>query len=303
MTTTTTITLADATDRQRRDAKDKKRAAASGRTFSRISNGVVWLVLIVIVIGTLYPLVWMVMSGFKSSAEIFASPWSLPSGLDPRAYVEAWDKGILEFVLNSVIVTGVSLVLIVALAAMAAYGLTKFRFRGAKLFTYILLGGLMVSPTMIMIPLFQMLQALNLYNTHAGLIIVYVAYRLPFMIFLIRAYMSTLDDGVLEAAIVDGASQIQVFVRIVLPMCMPVLVSAGLVHFLWAWNEFPFALIFLNDTSLKTLPVGLLDFKSALQTDWPVLFAGLVLAALPVVVAFLIGQRQFIRGLSAGMGK
>lgn len=271
-----------------------------GRAFSSVF---IWALLGVIVIGTLYPLIWMVMSGFKTSAEIFSSPWALPTSLDPSAFITAWDKGIVNFVVNSIVVTGGSLVAIVLLATAAAYGLTKFTFPGAQLITYVLLGGLMVSQTMIMVPLFQMLQALNIYNTHLGLIIVYVAYRLPFMIFLIRAYMSTLPEDVLEAALIDGANQVQVFFRVVMPMCVPVLVSASLVHFLWAWNEFPFALILLNETELKTLPVGLMDFKSALQTDWPVLFAGLVLAAIPVVAAFLIGQRRFVRGLSEGMGK
>lgn len=301
--TTTTLVLEDASAAQRRRAKDSRRRPAGRRAMARLGRVLIWAVLLAIVVGTLYPLVWMVLSGFKTSAAIFASPWALPESLDPRAFGVAWDRGIVQFVANSVVVTGVSLVIIVLLAAMAAYGLTKFRFPGAQFITYLLLAGLMVSPTMIMIPLFQMLQAVGLYNTHAGLIIVYVAYRLPFMIFLIRAYMSTLSDEVLEAAVIDGANQVQIFFRVVLPLCMPVIVSAGLVHFLWAWNEFPFALIFLNETDLKTLPVGLLDFKSALQTDWPVLFAGLVLAAIPVVVAFLIGQRQFIRGLSSGMGK
>lgn len=273
------------------------------RIASCLTGGFVWLILVFITVGVLFPIFWMAMSGFKTSAEIFASPWALPTSLDPVSYVNAWNAGILTFVGNSVIVTGVSLVLILFLATATSYGLTKFTFPGAKILTFAFLGALMISPTMIMVPLFQLLQALELYNTLPGLIVVYVAYRLPFMIFLIRAYMLTLSGDMIEAAVLDGANQIQIFFRLIVPLCIPVLVSAGLVHFLWAWNEFPFALILLNDSALKTLPVGLLDFKSALQTDWPVLFAGLVLAALPVVVAFLIGQRSFIRGLSEGAGK
>lgn len=133
--------------------------------------------------------------------------------------------------------------------------------------------------------------------------LVYTAYRLPFTIFLFRAYMITLPDEVIEASMIDGASLLQTFWRIIVPLCRPVLVSAGLVYVLFAWNEFPFALILLNDPDLKTLPVGLLDFKSALQTDWSVLFAGLTLAALPMIILFISAQRTFVRGLADGMGK
>lgn len=133
--------------------------------------------------------------------------------------------------------------------------------------------------------------------------LVYTAYRLPFTIFLIRAYMITLPDEVIEASMIDGASLLQTLWRIIVPLCRPVLVSAGLVYVLFAWNEFPFALILLNDPDLKTLPVGLLDFKSALQTDWSVLFAGLTLAALPMIILFISAQRTFVRGLADGMGK
>ncbi|MDF9277410.1 carbohydrate ABC transporter permease [Arthrobacter sp. EH-1B-1] len=270
---------------------------------SIVARYLVRILLVVMSIGVLYPLFWMFSSAFKTSAEIFADPWALPNTLSFENYVKAWNQGVVAYFANSVIITVISLAITLLLGAAAAYALTKLNLPFSKTVTFLILGGLMVSPTMILVPLFQLLQTVGLYNTHAGLIIVYVAYRLPFTIFLIRAYMLTLSDEVVEAARIDGANSLQIFLRVIIPLCKPVLASAGLVYVLFAWNEFPFALVFLNDTDLKTLPVGLLDFRSTLQTDWSVLFAGLGIASLPMIIAFAIGQRYFIRGLSEGMGK
>ncbi|WRH26398.1 ABC transporter permease subunit [Arthrobacter sp. JZ12] len=268
-----------------------------------VARYLVRTLLVVMSMGVLYPLFWMFSSAFKTSAEIFADPWALPNAFSFENYVKAWNQGVVSYFANSLFITAISLAATLLLGAAAAYALTKLHLPFSRTVTFLILGGLMVSPTMILVPLFQLLQTVGLYNTHAGLIIVYVAYRLPFTIFLIRAYMLTLSDEVVEAARIDGANSVQIFLRVILPLCKPVLASAGLVYVLFAWNEFPFALVFLNDADLKTLPVGLLDFKSTLQTDWSVLFAGLAIASLPMIVAFAIGQRYFIRGLSEGMGK
>jgi len=137
----------------------------------------------------------------------------------------------------------------------------------------------------------------------AALIVLYTAFRIPFTTFLIRAYMVDLSPEVDEAAKIDGASPTQTFWKIILPMCRPILVSAALLQALFAWNEFVFALVFISSGQNKTLPVGLMDMQSRLLTDWPVQFAGLTMAALPMIVLFLIGQRQFLRGLTDGIGK
>ncbi|MDN5688271.1 MAG: carbohydrate ABC transporter permease [Brachybacterium sp.] len=263
----------------------------------------VWVLLTLMAIGVLYPLFWMVSSSFKTSTEIFSSPWALPTSLSPESFVTAWERGVFQYFVNSVIITVGSLVLVLGLGTAASFALTKLRLPFAAPITLLVLGGLMISPTMILVPVFQLMIALHLHDTLFGMVLVYTAYRLPFTIFLIRAYMITLPDEVLEASMIDGASLLQTFWRIVVPLCRPVLVSAGLVYVLFAWNEFPFALVLLNDPELKTLPVGLLDFKSALQTNWSVLFAGLTFAALPMIALFVAAQRTFVRGLADGMGK
>ncbi len=263
----------------------------------------VWGLLLTLLLAILYPLLWMVMGGFKSNEEVFNTPWGLPGELRWENYARAWELGVVRYFTNSLVVTAVSIVSTTLLSAWAAYGLTRIRIPLGNAVVLFLLGGLMLAPTVALIPLFRLLQTLGIFDTHLALIILYTAFRIPFTTFLIRAYMIDLPREVDEAATVDGASRTQTFWRIILPMCRPILVSAALLQALFAWNEFVFALVFIGSDSLKTLPVGLVSMQSRLLTDWPVVFAGLTIAALPMILLFLIGQRQFLRGLTEGVGK
>lgn len=260
-------------------------------------------VLVVLLVAVLYPLIWMVLSGFKSNAELFSNAWGLPGEWRWSNYTTALDQGVFRYFVNSLGITIASIVGVVFVSAWAAYGLTRLQLPGAEAITLVILGGLMMSPTVALVPLFDLLQTLNLYNTRVALVILYISYRIPFTLFLIRAYFLTLPQDVEQAARVDGANHWQIFRHIVLPLSKPILVSAALIQALFAWNEFAFALVLISDTALKTLPVGLLELRSAVTTNWPVLFAALTMASVPMVIAFLAGQRHFIRGLADGVGK
>jgi raffinose/stachyose/melibiose transport system permease protein len=261
------------------------------------------LVLGGLVLVIVYPLIWMVLAGFKSGVELFGDAWGLPGELRFENYVKAWDQGVVRFLLNSVIVTAASIVGVVLISAWAAYGLSRLRLRYATPALFFILGGMMLAPAVALIPLFRLLQSLGIYDTYLAMILPYIAFRIPITVFLIRAYLVTLPRELEDAAVVDGASHNQIFWRIIVPLSRPVLVSAGLLQALFAWNEFPFALVFINDPGLKTLPVGLLDMQERLTTDWPVLLAALTIASVPMVLVFLAGQRHFIRGLGEGYGK
>ena len=209
----------------------------------------------------------------------------------------------MRYLFNSVIVTVGSVVATILVSSMAAYGLTRLRIPFAGPITIILLGGMMLAPTVALIPLFRLLQALGIFDTYWALIVLYTAFRISFTVFLIRAYMVTLSRDMEDAAIVDGANRWQIFWLVIMPLSRPIIVSAALLQALFAWNEFAFALVFINDGDLKTLPVGLLAMQGRVLSDWPVLFAALTMAAIPMIVVFLLGQRQFIRGLAEGYGK
>jgi raffinose/stachyose/melibiose transport system permease protein len=273
------------------------------RTGQLLTRALVWIVLSALAIIVIYPLLWMVFSSFKNNSEVFGNPWGLPSELRWHNFVEAGNAGVVRYFTNSVIVTSASIITTTLLSAWAAYGLVRVRIPLGGPVLLLLLGGLMLAPTVALVPLFGLLQQLHIYNSYWALIVLYTAFRIPFTTFLIRAYMVDLPPDVDEAAIIDGASRAQIFWRIIFPMCRPIIVSAALLQALFAWNEFVFALVFISDGQLKTLPVGLVDMQSRLLTNWPVQFAGLTMAALPMIVLFLIGQRQFLRGLTDGIGK
>jgi raffinose/stachyose/melibiose transport system permease protein len=161
----------------------------------------------------------------------------------------------------------------------------------------------MLSPTVALIPLVRMLQAIGLYNTYWALIILYTAFRVPFTTFLIRAYMLDLPRDLDEAARIDGASESQIFWRIILPLSRPIIISCVILHILFAWNEYLFAMIFTSGTAMQTLPVGLMSIMSKHGTNYAVVFAAMTISALPIVIVFFAAQRYFIRGLSEGIGK
>jgi raffinose/stachyose/melibiose transport system permease protein len=276
----------------------------AGRRIARVATrAVVWMGLGVLVVAVLYPLLWMVFSSFKSNQEVFASPWGLPGELRWGNFGRAGSAGVVRYFVNSVLVTSASILTTVLISAWAAYGLVRLRVPFGGTILGLLLGGLMLAPTVALIPLFGLLQQLRIYDSYWALIVLYTAFRIPFTTFLIRAYMIDIPSEVDEAATLDGCSAAQAFWQVILPMCRPILVSAALLQALFAWNEFVFALVFISTGDLKTLPVGLMDMQSRLLTDWPVQFAGLTMAALPMIVLFLIGQRQFLRGLTDGIGK
>ena len=205
-----------------------------------------------------------------------------------------------RYFLNSLIVTGASVCLTLFVSACAAFALSRFEFRGQGLLLLFVLGGLMLSPQVSLIPLFKLLQRLKLYNTYWALIIPYVAYRIPFTTFLIRAYMLSLPREIEDSAYIDGCSAWTVFSRIIIPMSKPILVTAALFAAMSCWNEFMFALVFIESDRLKTIPIGLMGLKSSLRTEWTILMAGLTLSMLPMVALFLIFQKQFIRGITSG---
>lgn len=275
----------------------------AGAVASAIGRTVAYILLIVLAVAIIYPMAWAVLNGFKSNLELFGDPWGLPTTWRWENFLKAWNLGVVRYLANSVIVTGASVVTTVLFSAMAAYALTRQRIPFAGPITVLLLGGMMLAPTVALIPLFRLLQALGIFDTYWGLIILYTAFRIPFTVFLIRAYMITISREMEDAAIVDGASRWQIFWLIVMPLSRPIIVSAALLQALFAWNEFVFALVFINDTDLKTLPVGLLAMQGRVLSDWPVLFAALTIASIPMILLFLAGQRQFIRGLSEGFGK
>lgn len=161
----------------------------------------------------------------------------------------------------------------------------------------------MVSEYCALVPLYKMMTAVKLYNTQLGLIVIYVAFRLPFSVFLMRSYFLSLPVDVEESAIIDGCNSIRVFWQILLPLSKPIIVSAAIMSSIFIWNEFLFALVFIEKKVMMTMPVGLQIFRGQLKIDYVSSMAGIVICSVPLIILFLIFQKQFVRGLTAGSVK
>jgi len=268
-----------------------------GRLFSQI---IVYALFVALTVGSLYPMLWIVTNSLKTDIDLFEKTWELPE--DPRwqNYERAWDFGISKYIVNSLIVTAASVIGTVAVSTAAAYALARFKFPLRSFWLFFILGGLMLAPQVTLIPLFRTLVDLGIYNTYWALIIPYIAFGIPFSTFLLRAYMLGLPRELEEAAYIDGAGPLGVFLYVIVPLSRPVIASVIVIQAMRSWNEFMFALTFIESDDLKTLPIGIMSFTSALRIEYTTVMAGLTIAALPMIVVFLLAQRYFIRGLAAG---
>jgi len=261
------------------------------------SRHVVLVVLCVIALGPGY---LMVTGSLKSQAEFLGHPWALPTSPDLEAYRTTFNDQFTRWLFNSVLVTSVSVLLTMVIAALAAWGLVNWPFRGRDTVLGITVSLMVVPPVVLLMPLFQVGAELGWISTYRIVILVYVGLMLPFSIYLLANFFRTIPASLLEAAALDGASPFQVFRRIVLPLSGAPVATLVVVNLLWAWNELLLALVFLQTDEKKTLMVGITGFQSRYSLDIPTVMAGMVVATLPLAAAYMFGQRYFIRGLTAG---
>ena len=271
--------------------------------YGSIGRLIIFVIFCLFAIVIILPMIWMLVSSFKSNTEFLADPWGLPSVWKIENYAYAIKYGVGRYFINSVIVTIGSVFLTVFISALASYILSRFQFKGTNIIFLFILGGMMISPEVNLVSLFKILQTLELYDTYIGLIITYCVFQLSFTVLLMRSYMLSMSQEIEESAFLDGCSVFKVFLYIVVPICKPVIASGALFATMHAWNEYMFATVFIESDKLKTIPVGLVTLQSALKTDFPVLISGLVISAAVVIIAFFIFQKQFIRGLTQGSVK
>ncbi len=252
----------------------------------------------------LVPILIMVLAAFKTTGEIYASPFALPKAWSLANLQTIWrETAFPRYLANSLIVTVSSVALILTVSYMAAYALARYAFRGNALVYLFFLSGLMVPLKLAIIPLFIQLTSIGLIDSHAGLVLVYTAMGLPSAIFIMTGFLRTLPSELEDQARIDGASEGRIMVSIMLPLAKPALVIAGIHNAVPIWNDFFFPLVFIQNDRLKTLPQGLTIFMGEFNTDWGVLFAGLTLAALPITLLYVLLSRQFIAGLTSGAVK
>ncbi len=266
-------------------------------------NSVIYLALGLWSVIVIFPMIWVVISSFKTSQEIFFSPWGLPAAPQWNNFVRAWsDANIGRYFFNTMVVLIPSIFFTLLLSAMAGYVLARFSFPGNRAIFFLFTGGMLFPVILALVPLFFLLQSIALLDTHTGLILVYVAYSLPFTIFFMTGFFRTLPSELLEAAVIDGASQYQLFFRIVIPLAKNGLVSMGIFNFLGQWNQYILPLVLLTSSSKYVLSQGLafLQHQQRYQSDWSGLFAAVTMVMLPTLIVYAIFQNQIQRGLTVG---
>ena len=270
---------------------------------SKIRRAVIHVLCIVYMIVTIFPLAWMFISGFKQDSDLFSSPWSIPSEWQISNYIYVWLNYIKDSVLNSLFFTVLGTLLVVLISGLAAYAIIRFQFKHKYLVFMLILSGMMLAPQCSLIPIYKMLSITGFYDTRLGLLIPYVAYRIPFSFFLMWSFMINLPVEVEEAAFIDGSSIINTFFNIVMKMSKPVIATTAVMSARYIWNDFAFALVFTEGRKLQTVPLAIFAIRSTSNTQWSILIAGLALAALPMIIVYICLQKYFVNGLNSGAVK
>jgi N-acetylglucosamine transport system permease protein len=255
---------------------------------------------------TALPLIWAVLSSLKTDDEILNHPWSAPSSPQFGNWSRAWSAAhIGRYFLNSLIVVGGALALTMFLGSLVAYALARYEFRGNRLIYYTFVAALFFPVFLALVPLFFIVDRLGLLGTYQGLILVYGAYAVPFTVFFLHSFFRTLPAEIAEAAFLDGCSHGAVFFRVMLPLARPGLVAVGIFNFLGLWNQYLLPLVLDPDPDRWVLAQGLaaLSVSQGARSDWSGLFAGLTIAMLPVLVAYVAFQKHIRAGMTAGAVK
>ena len=290
---------------QRSAGIDRPTARPTFWTDNRVAS-ISHVALIAWVIVICAPLLWVLMSSFKTTSQIFQSPFALPTSINFDNYVSAWTTASIgTYFVNTVIVVGSALVIVMLLGSMCAYVLARYEFKGSKVIYYLMLAGLTFPIFLAVVPLFQTLRGFGLLNTFPGLIITYVAFALPFTVFFLYAFFKTLPQEIAEAAAIDGAGPWRIFFTIMLPMAKPGMASVAIFNFLGLWNQFLLPIALNTNNGNYVLSQGMASFASqaGYAVNFGALFAAVVITVLPVLATYIVFQRQLQGSVSPGLLK
>ena len=250
------------------------------------------------------PLIWIIMSSFKSNKEILSSAFALPSSFSLSGYKAALDMApIFKFYGNSIIISVLSTLLNVVVVSMAAYVLARHKFKGSTFVTLLLSVSLLIPTAALLMPIYKIMTAIGLFDTRTGLILVYAALGLPTSLFIFKSYFQSIPKELEEAACIDGAGFFRTFFVIVFPLAKPGLATGAILQFLTSWNEFMFALILTKSTSVRTLPLALNYFTSQFSVNYTAMFAALTMVILPSIIIYVLLQEQITSSMVEGSVK
>jgi raffinose/stachyose/melibiose transport system permease protein len=270
----------------------------------RLPRLLVSLALFLLALVFFFPMIWMVLSSFKTNRAIFRTPFDLPTSIDLGKWVKAFEVGqIGQYAVNSAIVTAASVALILGLGAAAAFAFSRYQFRGRSAFLSLFALGLLLPLQSYFIAQSRLFTDLAITDTRQALIIPYTAMGLPLAIYLLKLYLDALPEELWDAARIDGAGDFRVFRSLAMPLLRPGLATVAIFSALSAWNEFLLALLYIQDDTLKTIPTGLLAFSTRYVTDYSLLFSALSIVTLPMIAVYVAFNRHIVEGITAGSVK
>jgi multiple sugar transport system permease protein len=269
-----------------------------------IGRWAIALPMAVLALATLYPLLFTLNVSQKTRREYVLDRFGLTDTVGTSNFLDAWNtSGLGTYALNSVLVTLGSVTLLLLFGSMAGFAFSQLQFHGSKAAFLLVLGALLVPFQVVMVPFFRILGQVGLLDTHAGLILAYTAQFLPFTVFLMTSYYSRIPGEIIGAARVDGATTFGIYLRLMLPLGRPALLSVGILNALFCWNDVLISLLTMQSADHRTLMVGVTALRGQYTDNIPLFASGVVIAALPVLVVYLFFQKQITDGVTAGSTK
>ncbi len=263
-----------------------------------------WVFMVLFTVLTLAPLVWLAYSSMKPHPEIIRNIFSLPSSFYGRNYAVAWERGRLGLLMaNSVFYSLTATSISVVLALASGYALAKFDFAISRWLYGFFIMGLLITAHSVLVPLFVMQTRVGLADTRLGVLIPYVGFGLPFLIYLSTSYIRGIPGALEESARIDGATYLQIFWHVIRPISTPVVATMTIFAFLANWNEFVFVFVLTSRQALRSLPVGVNAFAGGMSRDYGLLFAALVIATIPMILFYIVFHEQLKKGFAAGAVK
>ncbi len=260
--------------------------------------GILWLFL------TLYPLFFMVMNSFKDSMQFFmGSAWEIPTSVSWDNYVQVWNMNFPRYLLNTTIVVGVSLIILVLSGSMGAYALSRMKFKFKNLVFVLFIMGITIPIHITLVPVYTITRQIGLYDSLWGLIGPYVGFNLPITIFILKNFMEDIPVSLEEAAKIDGATRWSMFWKIIFPLSAPAVTAVTIYDMVILWNEFIFSLVLINSPKNRPLTLGLWDFQGQFTANIPAMLAALILSTLPLLLFYAVSGEKLIKGMTAGAVK
>ncbi|MCL4377742.1 MAG: carbohydrate ABC transporter permease [Actinobacteria bacterium] len=264
----------------------------------------IYLGLVGISVFALFPFVWMVLTSLKNKNEVYTVPLTwIPKHLTWQNYHNLLNLGFYRYFLNSIFVASVVTLITVFISILAAYGFSRFRFKGRDILFASTLMGYLLPISVMILPIYILISKIKLIDTYSSLIIVYISIVIPFSVWILTGYIDTIPRDLDDAAMIDGCTRIRVLFNVLVPPAMPGIVAVGLFAFITAWQEFLFALILINSMGKWTLPLAMVSFIGQIEINWGSMMAAALITTLPLTIIFVFLQGKLISGLTGGAVK